>query len=677
MELPSTPLRFVFLAVALTILALFFHFRPEDPARNGGAYALVSSTLDWSNAGHYFQSDHGSVRNLPGDYGAYYLASLATGVQKFLTGKPARIATVHWLQFVLFGVVAGLFTLTIVPQNFSVAGLLCLCAGFPLGIFPISVYGQWAPPLAVTITLVFLLSLAIQMPRRSLGWILYSIACGSVVGILRLWRSDAGLIPTVAIVISLGFIALQVLSAGFLVQKDDSNALRRRLAALGPVLLFLVAIYVPSAVAALHLRAHQASTRIQHFAPDSSTPGHSIWHPLYLGLGAIENPYGLDYSDVIGFRHAEIDNPALGGYGRVNIWHMSSEYDRSVRNLYLRAWRKDPRFVVQSYLHKAWRLLRVQRRGLLGLFSLALLMSIPLSEAAWRSHACPYGSLILTTTAVSAALPSILTVVDPTSHSYYMLALKATLLFGPVLYFAAISLRTSPVPRRFAPISFALAVLMTGAIVLITATGVVLLVVRADHTRKEYLEDVLHLEPREILQELSRAKPRFEPTVPTVFAGDLSDRERRSYAEAIARKTGPGSLQRIEYLGGSAPRVSILSILWFPHEFILIAEPQADLPPSGTWSVCLCQTEPEEHSSTPVPVRGDRCAGCDIFFSSKQSAVDETSGVLVAIPTGKEFDDSSEPAGYDEMLIRYATDEGVVTVARGFAPERLDREVSP
>jgi len=74
---------------------------------------------------------------------------------------------------------------------------------------------------------------------------------------------------------------------------------------------------------------------------------HGLSHTLYLGLGFVENRWGIRYDDDYGEEIA----------GKAGIVWCSPDYFRLMWQLYLGRWAEDPVEVVRIYLEKAWMLL--------------------------------------------------------------------------------------------------------------------------------------------------------------------------------------------------------------------------------------------------------------------------------------------------------------------------------
>ena len=74
---------------------------------------------------------------------------------------------------------------------------------------------------------------------------------------------------------------------------------------------------------------------------------HGLSHTLYLGLGFVENKWGIRYDDDYGEEIA----------GKAGVVWCSPDYFRLMWQLYLGRWAEDPLEVVRIYLEKAWMLL--------------------------------------------------------------------------------------------------------------------------------------------------------------------------------------------------------------------------------------------------------------------------------------------------------------------------------
>jgi hypothetical protein len=76
---------------------------------------------------------------------------------------------------------------------------------------------------------------------------------------------------------------------------------------------------------------------------------HGLSHTLYLGLGFVENKWGIRYDDDYG--------EEIAGKARPPVVFCSPEYFRLMWKLYAARWAEDPVEVTRIYAEKAWMLL--------------------------------------------------------------------------------------------------------------------------------------------------------------------------------------------------------------------------------------------------------------------------------------------------------------------------------
>ena len=189
--------------------------------------------------------------------------------------------------------------------HWSYIGLVSLCA-----LLPMALAGR---------------ALGLLSRRSGALW----IAAGLVLlALATLIRESIGIM---GLLISLGTIAV------LMVRRP------RRIAGLALVtVLALVAFSTPRWVVA----ARDAAFDMQ---PAARLATHGISHTLYLGLGFVENKWGIRYDDAYGEEIAKRSDPPIV-FG-------SPEYFRLMAELYLGRWAEDPAEVSRIYLEKAWLLL--------------------------------------------------------------------------------------------------------------------------------------------------------------------------------------------------------------------------------------------------------------------------------------------------------------------------------
>jgi len=68
---------------------------------------------------------------------------------------------------------------------------------------------------------------------------------------------------------------------------------------------------------------------------------HPFWHPAYLGLGYLPNPYGIEFNDPVAAAAVERDDPGAP--------YLSERYESSLRRQYFAIVLNDPAFAAQTY----------------------------------------------------------------------------------------------------------------------------------------------------------------------------------------------------------------------------------------------------------------------------------------------------------------------------------------
>ncbi len=234
--------------------------------------------------------------------------------------------------------VARLNTLTDALGLVTLAGLLFALRAYIASIVllwkgPIEYLGwmgtspHWAYVGLVSLAAVLPMALAARemdlLARRAANrWIAAGIVFLSVATLMRESIGMMGLMVTAAVVVVL---------------------LVRRLRP-GPVLLVGLLAVLAFTTPRWVVMARDAAFEMQK-AERLAT--HGLSHTLYLGLGFVENKWGIRYDDDYGEEIA----------GKAGIVWCSPDYFRLMWQLYLGRWAEDPVEVVRIYLEKAWMLL--------------------------------------------------------------------------------------------------------------------------------------------------------------------------------------------------------------------------------------------------------------------------------------------------------------------------------
>ena len=241
------------------------------------------------------------------------------------------------------------------------------------------------------------------LPRRMAnGWIAAGLVFLAIATLMREAIGLMGLMVTVAVMLVL--------------------LLRRhRLLPMLPVLvLALLAFNAPRGV----VLARDAAFTMQ---PAQRLATHGLSHTLYLGLGFVENKWGIRYDDAYGEEMAH----AAG------VVFCSPEYFRLMWKLYAARWAEDPVEVARLYVTKAWTLLgtrTIQPGPPFGLLHLVLATAL----GAWRWIGFRQGEAVEGVAVAFAGLFLAQAMAALPSHNYAMPVNAFILvLFGVLLEFAA------------------------------------------------------------------------------------------------------------------------------------------------------------------------------------------------------------------------------------------------
>jgi hypothetical protein len=272
-------------------------------------------------------------------------------------------------------------------------------------------------------------------PAEYLGWMGTSphwsyIGLVSMAAVLpiALAARDLGLLPrrsgTLWIAAGLVFLAIATLVResigimGFAVSLGAIAALALRRPRTGPRIAGLLLAGVLGLAAFTTPRwvvmARDATFDMQ---PAERLATHGLSHTLYLGLGFVENKWGIRYDDDYGEEIARNANPP--------VIFCSPDYFRLMWKLYLGRWTEDPVEVTRIYLDKAWRLLGVPTLYPGPPFGIVLLIAlIHLAAAtalgAWRRIGFGQGFVIESVAVAFAGLFLAQAMVALPSHNYAM-----------------------------------------------------------------------------------------------------------------------------------------------------------------------------------------------------------------------------------------------------------------
>ena len=202
-------------------------------------------------------------------------------------------------------------------------------------------------------------------PVQYMGWMTTS-PHWSFIGLVSL----AGLLPMALAARSLGllsrraanvWIAAGIVALAVCALMRESIGMMGLMLTLGTIAILgicrhrLLPLLVAAAVAVLACMTPRgvvaARDALFVMQPAQRLASHGLSHTLYLGLGFVENKWGIRYDDDYGEEIANAAQPP--------IVFCSPEYFRLMWKLYIARWLEDPVEVLRIYLEKAWLLASV------------------------------------------------------------------------------------------------------------------------------------------------------------------------------------------------------------------------------------------------------------------------------------------------------------------------------
>ena len=263
------------------------------------------------------------------------------GVYSRLTNTDVTFADVArlnaWLAFVGFATLAAL----LFAMRSYVTWLVLLLAGGPVFFWAVprdfryfsllsphpSLVGVAAMTAILPITIVA--NVTEWIPRRlSLFFVSLGLICLGIASLVREAISMMGLLVSLCVLVAMCF--------------TGPRSTRRFIGLAGLALLIVTAWMTPRWV----LLARDLSFPVE---PATQLQAHGMSHSLYIGLGVVENRFGIEWRDSSGIEAVHAVAP--------QVVYTSREYFQILWNLYFAKVREDPAEVMRIYLAKAGLLL--------------------------------------------------------------------------------------------------------------------------------------------------------------------------------------------------------------------------------------------------------------------------------------------------------------------------------
>ena len=580
------------LALAVIVLAVSYIAAPgPGPVEqsglweNAGRWSSLSVILDQANRGNFFQCAPGiSFRQVSGDLGLPYLAVMAIWLVRQVagTGWKADYLIYYDIQFIVLLITALLFTARHVPSKIYYGVLVALAAGFATHTLFWHWSCYWAPPLAVLVTLAFLLTQGTPAARLHPG---FAVACGGAAGLLGLLRQDAGLISRVAVLFFIGLVGLVWLwEIVRRIPAADREPRIRHLRMLAGSALFLAGTAIAPQAFQLHTTILQRLTGVDHTV---GIGAHGIWGGPYASLGIYQNdnPYGIAWDDAATSWQVKRENPAL---------HDANDlaFDYTQRALYFKVLLDDPIFAIPTQiLNKFPHMISMDGRAAWWLVGLVLLFAI--FHTGWRQCLRPYDAAAMVAVMIAASPVPMLIL----PHPRYSAALNFFVFAAPLMYMAASGPEVSRrllsrawgwgtlAPRRaaFGGLVVALASLAVTAALGLAGLWVASQLRHHDAFRKGTLAEFM-------------GQWRQSPLIVGVSSlRDMSAATRHTVVEDYARTFGlfAGGAGRVMDRPPDAP-FDIRDVTWIPGQIAIFGIARHSLAPADFWVHAV----PEARSGT-------------------------------------------------------------------------------
>jgi hypothetical protein len=275
--------------------------------------------------------------------------ALALGIYAILTQKALRQndisrmnSTLNYVGLVLLAALLFCLRLPIISLLVLTGGAVIANQFHSLGPHP----GHLGVACLAAMLPLSIVGLPAVSDSRRLFWIW--VVVGAIgLGVAMLFREAIGLMGIVVGLIAVG-------ASYFSTIAKRRGALIAHLGLIGAVLLGLV---VPQLVLGVRNLAY-------HIAPSGRMEQHGAWHNLYIGLGAVKNPFGIEWLDDNAVQTVKKIDPS--------IKYLSKAYYDTLRREYFRIVISHPAQVAVIYLQKLWIALNVYATWLIVLILAAI-----------------------------------------------------------------------------------------------------------------------------------------------------------------------------------------------------------------------------------------------------------------------------------------------------------------
>jgi hypothetical protein len=255
--------------------------------------------------------------------------ALALDLYSILTQKTATQNDVSRLNSILNYAGIALLAACLFCLRLPVASFLVLTGGalianqfHSLGPHP----GQFGVACFVTVLPLSILAYAFGTMSGRAAWLWLPIGFLGI-GIAMMFREAIGLMGVAA-----GFLAIGI---GYF--SSIPRTPRRAVVSLGLAVALVLSMSTPQMV-------FRARDRLYDLPPSTRMEQHGVWHNLYIGLGAVQNSFGIEWNDAKGIEAVRKIDPS--------IVYLSNEYFAVLRREYFRIVISYPFEAAKIYLKK-------------------------------------------------------------------------------------------------------------------------------------------------------------------------------------------------------------------------------------------------------------------------------------------------------------------------------------
>lgn len=328
-------------------------------------------------------------------------------------------------QVILFSVLVFGFLSPVFPiVQEQVTNLL----GADYSLFNASIMARW--PKILIVILIFILSFRFFLsgeyqPNRQSLLRSQLLLLGGFFGVISNFRGDAFHQAWILILLIAGFAFWEIMSS-----KDGANETKKTTRELlGACIVALVLLILGAQLSEFGFFVRDLAYGIES---SESTAGHPTWHVLLIGMGFIENQYGLSWNDMSGFEFSKtyFPNEPTTTYG-------TAAYEELCKRIFFDLLLNDPRLFVDNCIAKFIFLLKSNKQ----LFAASVLLAAILVF---------FDRRYIKVVAIWVAMASVCLIVPVVTYPYFTFYRDLLVLLYLVIAFSILELSAMSIARLLA-----------------------------------------------------------------------------------------------------------------------------------------------------------------------------------------------------------------------------------